>query len=92
MKFNEEIRHVLFLSKELFLVLTHCGTYKVDGNLAKIVEIQLEDIPKSINSGTVIRNSFFFLHVKVDNKTYEGRIYNLEGKLTSRIEVPKKLK
>lgn len=92
--FENEIFHVLHSTNDLFLVLTKFGAYKINRNLpkAKIEKIELEENPNMIRSGTTLKNNYFFLHVKVDNSTREGRIYTFDGKLISRKILPDSLR
>lgn len=91
-KFEEEIRHILHFSKNLFLVLCQKEAFLIDQYSQKKNKIDLIDNPIEIYSGACLEKNNFFLHVKVNEKILEGRIYSLKGELISRIKVPMSLK
>lgn len=82
------IEHILYLSNDLFLVLTYRNAYRVDGKTSVIEKIELEDAPYIIYTGTTLEDNYFFLHVKLDDQSYGERVYDLKGNLISKIEVP----
>lgn len=92
LKFEERIDHILHLSENLFLVLSENGIFKVDAFYLEMEKIELEEAPKQIHCGTVLKKDHYFLYVKAEDKIFEGRTYNLQGKLISRIKIPPILK
>lgn len=66
-----------------------------------VEEVKFEEAPEEIFSGTILDDQHIFLHVLKRNENYdrleedensEGRVYDIKGKLISKIEIPKFLK
>lgn len=91
-RIENRVRHVLHTSNNFFLVLADDEAYKINGDTLLVEKFQLEQTPKIIYSGTALGDSYIFLHVQLENKNSEGRVYDLEGKLTSQIVLSVDLK
>lgn len=89
LEYSIQIEHVLYLSKDLFLILGESSVFKVSGKSPRIKKIKLDETPEIIFSGTSLERDYFFLHVKMANKNHEGRVYDLKGNLFSQKNIPK---
>lgn len=89
--FDDKIQHVLHVSNNIFLIICEQSVYILNANFAILKEkiIELEKSPKKIISGTILNKKKFLIHTKAQNSIIDARVYNLDGKLISIIEIPK---
>lgn len=85
--FHDRVIHILNLSEDKFLVILETEIHFTDNQALLSEQIELEQLPNRIFSGTILGENRIFLHVKSEENLEEGRVYNLKGMLISKIEV-----